>query len=267
MFNIRKATAYITFSVITSFLFSQNTLYLISEGGKPFKLILNGLTQNTIPQTIVKADSITETTLKVGLIFENEVKIELQSDIFLLMNGKPVSGMDFTYAVYEDKTGKTQLRFISINESGKLPEPLVPPEPMQVIPLNLLKADKFGSVCIIEKGTKIYHDNLPEDKKCKNPLSEVDFKFVCQLITQAGSSDQQIKTAQAFAERNCFSAVQVKQMVALINFEVDRYKLAKTAYPNITDKSEADIVAESFHFPNTKSDYLKYISDLKNKHE
>ena len=80
------------------YLLSQNTsLVVFSQDGDPFKLVVNGILYNDIPQTNVKIQGLNPTTYQATLMFENPEMGELSSNVNLR------EGKEMTHVVKKRK--------------------------------------------------------------------------------------------------------------------------------------------------------------------
>lgn len=244
------------------FLDSQNNLILFSDNGKRFDLWLDSVKYTDKPETNVKVKGLEATSYKAKIRFEDPSAPNFESTIYLMQEGKPVQGLEFSYAISQGKKGGFVLRYISSNTIIKEPDPLVPYPPVAFISQESdLKI--FGKVYNVFSGTPNYYNNLPDSGNCEVGMSESDLKIACELIKKYNKTEEKLIAAQSVVQHNCVTAQQVVQMTSLIDLEMEKLKLAKAAYRNLADKDKAALVTSAFSFSPTKEEYLKFIRDYK----
>jgi hypothetical protein len=99
---------------------AQNSnMIVFSEQGEAFYLIVNGVRQNSSPQTNVKMTGLNADSYKVKIVFQNENLPEFDKNIFF-----HTKGLEYTYAVKLNRKGVYTLRFVS---EAQLSEALAAP--------------------------------------------------------------------------------------------------------------------------------------------
>ncbi len=97
---------------ISSVLVSQNNnLVVYSQDGLKFSLILNGIRQNSEPQTNVKVTGLNATNYQVKVIFANKMA-DLNQNAYLMNGGEPTQNTEYTYSIANVKE-KYKLKFKS----------------------------------------------------------------------------------------------------------------------------------------------------------
>lgn len=97
---------------ISSVLVSQNNnLVVYSQEGLKFSLILNGIRQNSEPQTNVKVTGLNATNYQVKVIFANKMA-DLDQNAYLMNGGEPTQNTEYTYSIANVKE-KYKLKFKS----------------------------------------------------------------------------------------------------------------------------------------------------------
>ena len=100
----------ITILLISLFFFgfvnAQNSnLVFFTENGEAFTIFLNGVNQNTTPQTNVKVTNLNAVNYHVKIIFNDKSLGEIDKNIFFN------KGKEITYAVKQNKKGVYTLKF------------------------------------------------------------------------------------------------------------------------------------------------------------
>lgn len=88
---------------------AQNSnMIVFSEQGEAFYLIVNGVRQNSTPQTNVKMTGLNTDSYKVKIVFQNENLSEFDKNIFF-----HTQGLEYTYAIKLNRKGVYTLGFVS----------------------------------------------------------------------------------------------------------------------------------------------------------
>ncbi len=91
----------------TLVLFSQTSnLIVFSEQGEPFYLVLNGVRQNTIPETNVMITGLPGNAYKAKVIFEDSTIPDIDKNIFFQN-----FGFEHTYNIKQNRKGRYVMRF------------------------------------------------------------------------------------------------------------------------------------------------------------
>ena len=92
--------------------FAQGVITIFSEDGDKFYLILNGVKQNSAPQTNVRVDGLTNEYYSGKIVFEDNTKPEITKNLSIkdMSSGNLVEA---TYKIKKTKDGDLKLRFYS----------------------------------------------------------------------------------------------------------------------------------------------------------
>lgn len=98
------------FAILTLFsvkMFAQqsNNLVIFSNSGDKFWVILNGVKQNSEPQTNVKVTGLIQPTYKAKVIFENKGIPDIDQTVYMMDGGNPVTMTEITYSISKTKKG------------------------------------------------------------------------------------------------------------------------------------------------------------------
>ncbi len=92
---------------------TNNTLVVFTEGGEKIHLILNGLRQNDVAATNVKAVNLNQNAYKAKIIFENKGIPDLDKTLQMMWEAQPANNMEFVYSIKKDKKGGYKWKFVS----------------------------------------------------------------------------------------------------------------------------------------------------------
>ncbi len=106
-------------------------------------------------------------------------------------------------------------------------------------------------------------DNLAFQKKmqCVKPIEETKFNELYDKIKTAGYENEKLAVAKKVLVNVCLSTEQVKTVLTLFTHDREKLELLKHIYNVITDKENAKTLADRFQFTETKTDFLKVISN------
>jgi len=92
-----------------SSLFAQSNVIVFAEQGEQFWLVMNGVKQNTDPQTNVKVTGLNQPTYKVKIIFKDNSIPDLDKTIYLMDGGNPAVG-EWTYDIKKNNKNEYVMR-------------------------------------------------------------------------------------------------------------------------------------------------------------
>jgi hypothetical protein len=271
------------------------SLTIYSEDGEKFTLYLNGMQQNSIPQTNLRIDGLTEPNYTAKMVFEVKNLSVVEKNITLndAATNKPA---DVVYKM-KKKGGEMKLRLYSMNPA--LPGNTVPadvyvvhygqPEPAKPVVTNVINTPGVNqgnggvgiSIISQDQGTSAPPDNAtnqttttsgmsfsrtpppppPAHSDCAFPMDANSFKNARQTIAQASFEDTKMQIAQSVFSTNCLSSDQVVQICQLFGFEDGKLKFAKYAYSRTTDQANYARVVKALTFELSKADLNQFIAN------
>ncbi len=92
---------------------SNNAIIVFTEGGERFYLILNGIRQNSTPETNVRATGLNAQQYKAKVIFDQKGIADCDKSIPMMWAAEPVSNTEFTFSIKKDKKGNYKWQFVS----------------------------------------------------------------------------------------------------------------------------------------------------------
>lgn len=96
---------------INGLLAQNNNLVVYSQDGYKFTLILNGIRQNTEPQTNVKVTGLNALNYQAKVIFANNMP-DVDQNVYLMFGGEQGKNMEYSYSITKVKT-KFKLKYKS----------------------------------------------------------------------------------------------------------------------------------------------------------
>lgn len=129
MKTIQQLILLAVFCLSTTMYAANNNLIIFSQDGNKFSVVLNGLQQNSMPETNVKITGLNAPNYKVKIIFANGAVPSFDQTVYLMEGGTEVSNKEFSYSLELKKSGEWKLKPNSI---GDIPQTTVA-TPNQVV--------------------------------------------------------------------------------------------------------------------------------------
>jgi hypothetical protein len=85
--------------------------------------------------------------------------------------------------------------------------------------------------------------------------NKLDFEKLKKLATNFNILSEKYKYSYEVVKYNCVNCFQVSQLLKALNFELDKIKLIKEAYPNISDKENFKTLESFFRFESSKKEF------------
>lgn len=244
--------------------FSQNGEVQVYSGEKKsFTLFVDGLKENDAPKWKVKVKNLPPGAHHLRVLFDNGQTSTIQKKITLT----PGSILTFEILLYEN-AGRSWYELTQVDSVLKT-EKIVPPVVDSVEIIELKKADKkvdsLLEVNIPEpkiaepKGVDslaLQPDSLPIPVKdtlfqCTNPLLPVGFELVINQLKSESYEDLLLDKAKKLAEENCFSSIQIMEVMQLMQFEVTRIEFAIFCYNICFDPVNYKFVEDAFEYQSS----------------
>ena len=92
---------------------NNNSITVFTEGGERFYLILNGVKQNSNPETNVKAVGINGQQVKAKVIFDQRGIPDCDKTIPMMWAAELVSNTEFVFSIRKNKKGQYKWEFVS----------------------------------------------------------------------------------------------------------------------------------------------------------
>lgn len=191
----------------------------------------------------------------LNLIIEFENKQSSPITIYLLDKGKKTRNKEYNYKIMSGQPAKAI--FTGMYDPVSLPDPIVPRKPVvdtsQQRNNNLLE-----HFCELKNGKPIYFNNMPVGEKCKTPMPAVYLGFADQLMKKAQSDEAKFRIVESVCLNNCLSTSQLVTLLNYIDYELEKLKLAKLAFPGLTDPGNLNELEKSFRFESSFQELKKF---------
>lgn len=240
----------------------NNSLVIFSASGNPFYLSVNGERINKTAQSNIKVFNLETGWNKIELKIPNIIKELRLKDSILLSDKSKFLNKEFTY-VLNEKAEKLSLQFKSISESSGPSSPPIPEAPMEVIPL--VDNSIYGNLYQAVKNKPVFYTNYDkETATCKVVLTDKEIKYAITLMAKANDKEAAYRYLTQIIDLNCYSTIQLKELLETAPIDMDRLNSAKKAYTHITDQQNANTLLTVFKYPAMKESFANYLKDQEN---
>jgi hypothetical protein len=258
-----------------------NNLIVFDQQGDQFWLILNGVKQNTAPQTNVKVTGLNANTYKATVIFKDSTKTQIEKTIFFQNMGteetynvvtKTIPSMNLNAGTVSSSKGMA-LRCISAVPLAQA----APADPSQTViaygspaPANTAvgttttvtqqttTAPNGGSVSMSVGGTNV-------GMNVNGAAMGTTQTTVTTTTTSTGTDPNSVQQAPAPSNTGCVYPMghedyeSAKNSIAAKDFENTKLDMAKQiAGSNCLSAEEVRGIMKMFTFENTKLDFAKF---------
>jgi hypothetical protein len=240
----------------------NNTLVIFSASGTPFFLSVNHNSINKIADANIKVfDLITGWNLIEIKIPEGDKEIKFKDSI-LLSNKSKFFNKEFTYVLLE-KEGELQLQFNSVSEPSGPQVPAIPAKPKEVIPL--VDNSIYGNLYKAVKNKPVFYTNYDnETSTCKITLTDKEIKYAINLLNKANDKEAAYRYLTQIIDLNCYTTIQLKELLETVTIDMDRLNSAKKAYSHILDQQNINTLLPLFKYPVMKESYTSFLREQEN---
>lgn len=240
---------------------AQNTARLLNAEGNLFKVYYKNKVINAQAQVEVVLANYIEDTLTLKI--ESENKSTYGITLLLLEKGKKTKNKEFDYTIAFAKN-KVNLSFVGIYDIYPIVSPIVPVKPTVDTSLKY-RNKRYGNFCELKDNKPIYFSNLPKSGTCKTPMPSENLAYIRLLMTKAQSDSEKYKIAFSALSNNCVDVEQLNNVLSYIDFEIERLKLVKLCYFNVTDTANKKEIEKNFRFESSKIEFYSFLKQSNEK--
>lgn len=241
----------------------NHNLVVISEDGKKITLYVNDQKINETPQVDVKAFSLGEGTQKIRVEFEDNAAPLVDS--IHIKSIEKYNNKEFVYAIRVRGKGgaaKRELVFVSVSDLSGPEVPVVPAAPVYV---HVKDNNLYGNLYRSKDDKPIFFENYNAEKKeCSVKLDEKDLEYAVNLVNKTNDKEKKFRYAEASILKNCYTVPQLSVLLNLLDSEMDKLKLSKSAYTHLLDPANAKKVEDVFKYPVFRQDYNNFLQEIGN---
>jgi hypothetical protein len=123
--------------------------------------------------------------------------------------------------------------------------------------LSIRQAEKSDYISFLKE-----QENITKQKNinCKDPINESKFEGIYSKIKNTAYENEKVIVSKKLLMDVCLSSIQIKKVSELFTHDREKLEFMKCANNVLTDKENAKLLADEFQFPETKTDFFKYIS-------
>lgn len=244
--------------------FSQNgEIQIYSGEKKSFTLFVDGLKENEAPKWKVKVKNLPPGPHHLRVLFENGQTSTIQKKI----NLAPSSILTYEILLYEnagrswydltqvDSVLKEEIVITIVQDSSEIKElekaddkvdsllEVNIPDPQIAAPKGVDSLSmQIDTIAVIPK------DSLFQ---CTNPLLPLGFELVIKQLKSEDYEDLLLDKAKKLADENCFSSIQIMEVMQLMQFEVTRIEFAIYCYKICFDPINYKFVEDAFEYQSS----------------
>lgn len=280
-------------------IYAQNSnVILFTENGEKFTVILNGLRQNSQPETNVKIVDLNATQYKLKVIFDDAKLGESNFNLFL----EP--GTERSISISKNKKGNYTMRLIS-----DVPVASAPPAPptqtvynynntgtpapvntMGGVSINMNMSETGGGINMNTPEGNVnmninmdmngnnmntnsnMHGGTPPPPPpppvpgyngtigCPYPMNMADFNALKSSIGSKSFEDSKLTIAKQGINNNCLTTMQVKEILSQFTFEDTKLQFAKYAYDRVYDVNNYFKINDAFTFESSIEELNEYMN-------
>ncbi|MFO0357244.1 MAG: DUF4476 domain-containing protein [Sphingobacteriaceae bacterium] len=246
--------------LLCSLSLAQNSLIIFSSSGNKFSVKGSEIIAKDTFYQEARFTNILKDTLNLTFKLEDG-SVELNRLIYLLEKAKPVKNKEFIYSLeLNTETKKLKLVFVTANDVKPLPDPLLPPKPKEDTTYKW-RNNVYGNLFELKDGKPSFFYNVPKNGTCIQAMPNENVDYALKLIARTQINTEKYSFAREVLKSNCISCQQYADLMKGINFEIDKLKLFKEAYLNITDKNNVAGIQNQFKFESSKKEFNDIISN------
>ena len=272
------------FFIISSCLFAQSNFTVFNNNGQTFYVILNGVKQNSLPQTNVVVSGLVNSAYSVKLIFSDGKTADIDKNFFI------DSPCDITTRIIFKK-GKGKLKLISQIKTQGTPtgETVINYRPDNNASFSdgsvgigfignsttttgetetNMNQSGNGSVTIkvmpntsndtVINTTPNSVSQIAVNLGCKNTLTNSSV-FIEDLKLQSFEDDR-LDALKLALVNTCLYSADAEKIMDLFTFDANQLSAAKLLFDRLLDKDKASSLTKHITFDSTKMEFRNYIS-------
>lgn len=236
-----------------------NSIVVVSETGHPFFMVVNADSCNKNEEFIIKAFNLSPgwQTIYIKTVINNTA-LELKDSIKIVDDPK-YNNKEFTYTLSQQNRDLS-LRFKSVSDHSGPNIPNIPQAPKETAPV--IDNSIYGNLYQAKSNKPVFFYNYDTlNGSCNISLTEKDIQYALNLMKKANSEDIKLGYLNTIIKRNCYSTLQMRNLLELIPIDMDRLNSLKLAYPHFLDKENAAVLENLFKYQSVKEAYATFIKE------
>ena len=289
------------FSVLFTFaaLNAQSNLSIFNNNGQSFYVVLNGIRQNSKPETNVQVAQIKNGSYAVKVIFADGKTPDIDKNFMIdapyditariifkkgkgklqLMGQEPTHGVLQEAVVYRPNDAAVYSDMIPIQTSTTTNTTTTGTVPDENVNLNMnlsvggvnvnlnanasttttTQTNNQGNAQHQQVIAQVQQAPLSNRVNCTKTMNRLE-AFKAELQDQSFEEDR-LEALQLELKSTCLTTAQAEQLIDLFTFDENRLEVAKYLSDRLTDRDNAGALAKKLTFDSSKMEYRRYISE------
>lgn len=240
----------------------SNSLVVFSGSGNPFYLSVNKERINKTAQSNIKVFDLATGWNLIEIKIPGIIKELSYKDSILLSSNSKFLNKEFTYVLNENK-GKLELQFKSVSEQSGPINPTIPEAPKETAPL--VDNSIYGNLYQAVNNKPVFYFNYDTvSSTCKYTLNDTEIKYALNLFKKANDPEAAFRYLTTIIDNNCYSVLQLKELLESTPIDMDKLNIAKRAYSHITDPQNVLAIISTFKYPTMKETYISFLKEQEN---
>lgn len=230
---------------VASYTQNGSSLTIFSVNGDQFFLIINGIKQNTYPQTKVRVEDLPQVTNDIQIIFNDNRTQAIQKRISFT-NPVDDRAIDLVLKIERMQYGPA----LSFHKSSQLMHDYRPEQGEYV--MHYCKE--------VVRQPVVNVPPPPPPPPAHRAMDSRTFADAKQSISSGSFESTRLSTAKTILASNFICVDQVMEICRLFNFDDSKLEFAKYAYSKTVDENNYFKVGNVFSFSSSKEDLNDFIS-------
>ena len=289
------------FSVLFTFaaLNAQSNLSIFNNNGQSFYVILNGIRQNSKPETNVQVAQIKNGSYAVKVIFADGKTPDIDKNFMIdapyditariifkkgkgklqLMGQEPTHGVLQEAVVYRPNDAAVYSDMIPVQTTTTTTTTTTGTIHDENVNLNMnlsvggvnvnlnanasttttTQTNNQGNAQHQQVIAQVQQAPLSNRVNCTKTMNRLE-AFKAELQDQSFEEDR-LEALQLELKSTCLTTAQAEQLIDLFTFDENRLEVAKYLSDRLTDRDNAGALAKKLTFDSSKMEYRRYISE------
>jgi hypothetical protein len=252
-----------------------SNVILYTDNNEKFTVILNGIIQNTTPESNIKITSLQAEYYKLKIKFENLAIGEKNFNLAVEV------GSESTYSIKKNSKGEYVLRLVNTvpiksNTSTQANQVVVVySENPSALPIqdNNKSIENTNENPVMPKANYDSQETISPNTEhvkgysgligCSTPMIDSDFLDFKKAIQAKSFEDAKMNVAKQGIVNQCFLVSQIRDLIQLFSFEETKLDIAKYAYNFTYDQGNYSKLNDSFTFENSIEELNLFIQSKK----
>lgn len=236
---------------------SQGTSVTVySAKGEKFTLQVNGVTQNSKPETRVSAGHVGGPMVKVKVFLEETAIPPITKSV---MN-KP--NAEFFFVLQKNEKGKYILQATSDDLSDQKKDEKETADTGESKAGNDNSVKETKTTTETTEKTKTETTGTEKTSRCDTPMADGDFYASLGAMSHQPFEPGKISSAKNLVKKHCLTASHIREVINIFSYEKSKLDFAKFAYDFVYDPANYEEVNDALR-PGSVNELKRYIDTKK----